>query len=172
MRAGYVRKTANKHEPLLDGSIVDENSLTLPWPLTVEVDPEEGLEMSDYYPGAKIMSKRLVETLRSTGVDNLQTFEAEIKNSETGEMIDDFVVVNVVGMVSCADEDASDASPLADVSFFHTLVIEPSRAKSFLMFRLSESRMDVIVHESVAKAIQLGNFTDVILEPLGEVTSE
>lgn len=168
MRAGYVRKTANKHETLMSGSIVDENSLTLPWPFTVEVDPEEGLDMSDYYPGAKVMSKRLLETLRTTGVDNLQTFSAEIRNSESGKIIDDFVAVNVVGMVSCADLDASDTSPLADVNFFHKLVIDPSRTIGLLMFRLAESRMDVIVYEKVAKAIQRGNFTDVTLEPLEE----
>lgn len=166
--AGYCRQERNKHKTLMTGSLVDESDLTLPWLFTVIVDPEEGLEMSDFYPGATLMSKRLVETLKSSGVDNLQTFTAEIKNSETGEIINDFVVVNVVGMVSCANVEASDTTPLAGVNYFHDLVIDPGRTSGLLMFRLAESLMDIIVTEKVAKAIQEGSFRDVILKPLQE----
>ena len=168
MRSGYIDEEENQHETLATGSLVDESELILPWPFTAEVDPEEAFEMSDYYPGARLISKRLVKTLKANGVDNLQTFPAEITNSETGEIIRDYLVVNIIGMVSCANVDASDTAPLADVKHFHKLVIDPSRTSGLLMFRLAESRRDVIVAEKVAKAIQEGNFRDVTLEPLQE----
>src|SRR5712692_9049547 len=138
LQAGYIREEANRHETLLGGDLVDEGGLTLPWPFTVVVDPEEGLAMSDYYPGKRLMSKRLVAALESGGVDNTQVFPAEMKKSDTGEVIHDFVVVNVIGMVSCADLDASNSSPLADVRFFHKLVLDPERTRGLLMFRLAE----------------------------------
>jgi uncharacterized protein DUF1629 len=168
LRSGYVQKEANQNVTLMRGSLEDEDSLTLPWPFTVIVDEEEGLEMSDFYPDNNLMSKRLVATLQSVGVDNLQTFPAEIRNSATGENIHDFVAVNIVGLVSCADVGASTSSPLADVRYFHRLVIDPKRADGLHVFRLAESRMDVIVDDAIAEAIRTGTFTDVVLESLQE----
>jgi hypothetical protein len=165
--SGYVQKEDNQHEPLMNGAIVDENELILPWPFTVK-PPEEGLKMSDYYPGAKIMSNRLVSILQSLGVDNLQTFPAVIKNKQTDELINNFLVINVIGMVSCANVAASESTPLADVNFFNKLVIDPKRARGLFMFRLAESRMDIIVIDKIAKAINDGNFKDIVLEPLEE----
>jgi len=168
LTGGYVRKQANKHETLMSGALVDESELDLPWPFIVVPNKDHGLRISDYHPGAKVMSKRLVAALQAAGVDNLQTFPAEITNNETGEVIRDFVAVNVVGMVSAADEGASESSPLADVKFFHRLVMDPTSAKGLRMFRLAESRMDVIVDEAVAEAVRAGDFVDVVLEPLDE----
>jgi hypothetical protein len=165
---GLVRKEDNMDETLMSGALIDESELTLPWPFVVVVNKKHGLEISEYHPGAKVMSKRLVAALQAAGVDNLQTFPAEIKNSDTGEIIRDFVAVNIIGMVSAADEAASESSPLADVKFFHKLVMDPTRAKGLRMFRLAESRMDVIVDETVAEAIRAGDFTDVVLEPVEE----
>lgn len=165
-RSGYVSKEDNQHETLLGGSLVPDGRLTLPWPFIVNVDEEEGLEMSDYYPDKHLMTKRLIAALEAAGVDNLQTFPAEITNSETGDVIRDYMVVNVIGLVSAADLAASTTTPLADVKFFHTLVVDEKRANGLLMFRLAESRLDVIVEERVAAAIRAGNFRDVVLEPV------
>src|SRR3712207_5808238 len=118
LQSGYLKQQNNKHETLLMGALVDETDLESPWRYTATVNEEHGLALSDYYPGARVMSKRLVETLQGAGVDNLQTFPAEITNGATGEVIGDYVVVNIVGMVSAANTAASVATPVADVQHF------------------------------------------------------
>lgn len=168
LRSGYLRQQNNKHETLLLGSFVDEADLESPWRYTASVNKTHGLALSDYYPGARVMSNRLIDTLRASGVDNLQTFPAEITNGLTGEIIRDFSVVNIVGMTSAADLTGSVALPVADVQHFERLRIDPTRAKGLLMFRLAESRRDVIVADNVAEAIRAGSFTDLALEPLEE----
>jgi hypothetical protein len=168
LQTGYVRKTDNPAETLATGALVDETRLVLPWPHIVVMDEEEGLEMADYYSGPSIMSKRLVETLRQAGADNLQTFPAEITNTTTQEVIRDFVAVNVVGLVSAANDAASTATPVAGKKFFHKLVIDPKRAAGLLVFRLAESLIDIIVEERVAKAVQAGKFRGLGLVPLEE----
>jgi hypothetical protein len=127
------------------------------------------LELNDFYPNRNVMSKRLVAILQEAGVDNLQIFPAEIKHNLTGEIIDDFVVVNIIGMVSCADLSKSDATPLADVNYFHKLTIDANKTRGALMFRLAESRIDVIVAEQVAQNIEKGNFHNLTLEPIEEI---
>jgi hypothetical protein len=170
LNAGYLELEANGGVTLIFGEVINKDDLILPYPFTIRVNPRHRLEMNDFYPDRDVMSKRLVATLQSSGVDNLQIFPAEIKHNLTGEIIDDFVVVNIIGMVSCADLSKSDAAILADVKYFHKLTIDPNKTGGALMFRLAESRIDVVVAEQVAKAIEKGNFHNLILEPIEEIT--
>jgi hypothetical protein len=165
IRAGYMKQQANGWETLLLGEPVDESKLVLPWPFTLRPDGDE-VVLSDYYPGKKLMSSRLVDTIKAAGVDNLQIFPAVITNQKSGEVNRDYVVVNVLGMVAAADQAKSDSVPLADVQFFKKLVLDPARTRELLLFRLAESRADLIVAEKVAERIKAGKFVDVVVEPL------
>ena len=153
-------------QPLTDG-------LPLPVPFRLDVDlDEDGRPMAPrldaYFPEESLMHKSLVEVIRGAGVDNIQTFPAVLTDSRSGQRTSDYLVINVVGLVSCANLERSEAEPLADVYYFHELVIDPGRVGALLMFRLAESQMETIVHERVAEAIRHGQFTGVVLEPLSE----
>ncbi len=166
LAAGYMQEDGNKHAKLLRGEKIDEKKLTLPWPFTAVVDEEEGFEISAYYPGKNLFSRQMIDTIRACGVDNLQAFPARIKNGATGAIIDDYVVVNVIGVVAAADLAASKSQPLAGGKFFDELVVDEKKAGGLLMFRLAESRIEIIVAEPVAKALQAGKFVDLVVEPL------
>lgn len=170
LNCGYLELEDNECESLILGRLIDEADLVLPYPFKIRVNPRHNLAMNDFYPSRNLMSKRLVATLQSAGVKNLQIFPAEIKHNLTGEIIHDFVVVNVLGMVSCADLSKSDATALADVNYFHKLAIDANKTGGALMFRLAESRIDVIVAEQVAKQIKEVNFHNLVLEPLMDFT--
>ncbi len=169
--AGLIMPEGNTSKLLDDGCSVNTAKLKLPWPFSLEHERTEPLSLSDYYPYPNLMSERLIETLRGAGVDNLQLFDAEILNSKTGAKIPGFQVVNILGLVSAADPNASKSRPLAHVRFFETLVIDPARARGLLMFRLAESLNDVILAEKVARRVADGKFADVVVEPLGPPTS-
>jgi hypothetical protein len=164
--AGFMQEQDNLHEVLMDGERVDETQLVLPWPYEFRPDAENAVEFADYYSGSNLMSKRLVETLQSCGIDNLQTFPAVVTHADTGERNLDFVVVNVLGLVAAADLAASKGRPLADVQYFEKLAIDPAKARDLLMFRLADSRSDVILAEKVAKKVEAGGFVGVVVEPL------
>jgi hypothetical protein len=170
-KSGYLKQHNNQHETLMTGALVDESELESPWQYTAMVSKTHGLELSDFYPDATLMSKRFVGALEAAGVDNLQTFPAEIKNNQTNEIIRDFVAFNIVGMVSAANTGASTGSPLADVQYFQNLVLDPKRAKGLLMFRLAESILDIIVESKIADAIRRGGFIGVGVEPLEEAAA-
>jgi hypothetical protein len=147
-----------------------------PLPFVMEVDADEdGTPMTPvmpaYFSESSLMHENLVAALRAAGVDNLQLLPAVIRNPETGQQHTDYVVVNVIGLVSCANIDESRTEPLADVHYFHDLVIDPTRVGDLLLFRLAESQMEIIVHERVAEAIRAGGFAGVTLDALAERTA-
>jgi len=143
------------------------SNLQPPFLFNIEMDEDEAI-LPSFDTAGPIFHRQLVEALQKTGVDNLEIFPALVNNSQTGEVIEDYVAVNIVGLVSSADMEKSDSEPLADVHFFFDLAIDPEKTKGLLMFRLAEQPMDIIVHEKVAKSIQEGNFTGIILEPVSE----
>lgn len=164
--AGFMQEQENVDQVLMDGQTIDESTLVLPWPYEFRPDAENPVELADYYSGSNLMSQRLVDTIQSCGVDNLQIFSATITNASSGETIPGYVVVNVVGLITAADLAASATRPLADVKYFEKLAIDPSKARDVLMFRLADSRIDVIVAEKVARTIEKGAFVGVVVEPL------
>jgi hypothetical protein len=167
LNAGLIKKDGNLSQTLNEGRSVNADDLTLPWPFSLQHERSDPLSMSDYYPYPKLMSERLIETLRGAGVDSLQLFDADIVNRKSGERVSGYRVVNILGLVSAADASASKSRPLAHVRFFETLVLDEARARGQLMFRLAESLTDVIVAEKVAKHVADGRFVDVVLEELG-----
>jgi hypothetical protein len=122
----------------------------------------------DFYSGPNLMSKRLVSALEQAGVDNLQKFEAELVDETTGQVNTEFWVVNIVGLVECADLASSRTSELGSSYYFHELVIDPNKTQGLLMFRLAQSGIDILVHQKVATAIEQGKFRGVTLTALSE----
>jgi len=168
----YVKKDSHDFVMMIDGSPLADD-IEVPFHFRMEADEDENGELEEpcmyaYFPNVRLMQKKLVETLRSAGVDNIQTFPAVITHPETNNTYDDYLAVNIIGMVSCANVEASTTSPLADVYYFHNLVIDPQKVKDLLIFRLAESQINVIIHEKVAREIEKGDFEGIVLEPLQE----
>jgi hypothetical protein len=170
----YMKKQRglNSHVELGMGIMWDvkKDDIELPYRYIMTVVENETPRLYGWYPGSDLMQERLVKILSDAGVDNLQVFPAEIRHADTNENVPGYVTVNIVGRVSCANMAHSDASPLANVYYFHDLVIDPSRTRGLLMFRVHESPMIVLVHEQVAKAIQAADVYGLTLEPLSEST--
>jgi hypothetical protein len=171
----YWEALNNQHALTYMGRLlsVENDALELPFKFGVSfsrgIDGEDTKQtFYDFMPNRRVMHTRLIETLRSTGVDNLQTFPAEVLDTASGAISREHQVVNIIGLVSCADLDASRSRPLGDVNFFDQVVLDPSRTSGALMFRLAESPIEVIVHEKVADAIRAGRFNGIVLEPLME----
>ena len=168
LNAGLMKKEANLSQTLINGRPIDPRDLVLPWPFSLRHKRPEPLHMADFYPSGTVMSERLIDVLKSAGVDNLQLFKAQIVNEQTKEEIAGYQVVNILGLVSAADENASKSRPLAHVRFFEKLILDETRARGQLMFRLAESLTDIIIAESVAKRIGAGTFVDVLVEDLSQ----
>lgn len=150
----------------IKGQLIDA---PVPQPLQFTVEPDEddrepdepGVLLEMYQDSYVLMTDRLVDALRAAGVDNLQLFDAVISDPRTGSVASNYKVVNVVGVVACADLGRSTytatGTPLIDVSF-DSLVIDEKRAGGLLLFRLAESLSAIIVHERVKRHLLATGF--------------
>lgn len=105
----------------------------------------------------------LVAALQRAGVDNLELFEAEVRDPDNGQVYTNYKAVNIIGLVAAADMDKSDAIvhdgiPLVDVSF-DKLVVDPDKTMDLLFFRLAENNGAILVHESVKEYLEKEGFT-------------
>lgn len=160
----YVTRVAGSSGSLVRGRFIDPADEQLPFRYTYR-DPT-GKPLYDYYSGKSLMSKRLIAALEKAGVDNLQQFETELVDETTGAVRNDYSIVNIVGLVSCANIEESTTSELGSSYYFHDLVIDPRKIGDLLMFRLKESMINVLVEEKVAQAIKSGDFRGVLLTPV------
>jgi hypothetical protein len=168
----YMKKERglNSHIELAMGRLWDvtTDEIDLPYRYNMKVIEGQTPRLYGFYPGSDLMQQRLVDLLQSVGVDNLQTFPTVVTRDITGEEIPGYVTVNIVGRVACAVMDKPNTSPLANVLYFHELVINPVKAQGLLMFRLHESPMLILVNESVADAILSSDFPGLTLEAVSE----
>jgi len=101
----------------------------------------------------------LIAALRDTGVNNLDLYDAEITDPDTGEVHTNYKAVNIIGMHNVADfrrsvADVYDGCAEIDVSFTK-LVLDPEKLKNvnLLLFRLEENNGAILVHESVRDSL-------------------
>jgi len=120
----------------------------------------------DYYSEASLMSEKLINVLVENGVNNIQIFPIELQDANTGDVVNfSYSLVNIVGLVSCARVDESKHSSIGDSNYFHELQIDETKTDGQLIFRLAESRFEVIVNEKIAKLINDGDFKGVVAKP-------
>ena len=114
----------------------------VPAPILIDCEPfhsYKGPPMELFDVGIPLMSARLARVLTETGVNNIDFYEAILKNTETGETYN-YKAYNVIGLVA------------ADV-IFNKLVVDEDKTHGLLMFRLAENINALMVHKEVRDRI-------------------
>ncbi len=127
--------------------------------LVFEVDFPDAEKLPHFFDSeVPLASKKFIDTLMKAGVDNFQVFPATVINPDTGGQWNDYFAFNVLGLVACANLDKSDYDTLLEGNpeginipslAFNELVLDQSKLKGLLFFRLGESPIDLIVHQQV-----------------------
>jgi len=140
--------------------IIPDNTIQEPLEHIIEAEHEG--EMRPFFKAlsAPLMSESMISVLKSSGVDNLQVFDAVVKVDQTGEVIQSYKAVNIVGLIEVADLGESeyevsplDESPMYSTSF-ESLVVDEEKANGALFFRMAESVDTILVHKSVKEALE------------------
>jgi hypothetical protein len=137
-------------------------------PQPIEVKIRDGYETAQPRPFVgvpPIMSDELHQVLSSAGVSNIDVYEAVLKSADGSVVFTGYKAFNLIGMVEAADLSASkfapeNASRFMDASF-DSLVLDGSRLRGLLMFRLAEFTSAVLVHRSVKAAIEAAGVTHI-----------
>lgn len=105
-----------------------------------------------------IMTKKLLEVIRSAGVNNIDAYDAELYYPNGELASKDYVVFNLIGVIAAADMEKSVYDPnqpdrMISMSF-DSLTIDERKTYGFLMFRLAENITTILVHEQVKQAVE------------------
>jgi hypothetical protein len=124
-------------------------------------DRKSGIIRPFYNANATIplMRKDLLEAVLSAGVDNLVLYPAILHDKCNKTIHDNYVAVNIIGSVRCADAKGSRRMGLDTLGGllpdgFESLKIDEQKADGVLMFRLAESLSAIVVHEKVKRSIE------------------
>jgi len=148
------------------GHIIKAN---IPEPLRYEIHEDDEGVMRPFFSAESqpLMSDGILEILFKCGVDNLDTYRAEIVETRTEKIHVDYKAVNIIGLVAAAGEESETKSlglgPDDSLvsSWFEKLVISETKAHGFLMFRMAESVSIVIVHRKIKEAVENANLPGV-----------
>lgn len=149
------------HDANVNWDLGRRHTAEIPVPLRFELTPLD-LDASDQGPAMPEMFKGhvplfrddLLSAMRDAGVDNLDVYDVEILDPDSGEKHTNYKAVNIIGAVSAVDMEASNATvhpggPVLDVEL-EGFVVDASRVGELLIFRLAENTGAVMVHEQLA----------------------
>lgn len=151
-----------------------------PGPLVYTLDPDyPGKPKAMYEWDPPVMRKDLIDALSDAGVDNIQYFAAVLRDPKRKREYSNYKAFNIVGLVACADMDASkpkrsnrkskNDNTEADVHWFDSLVIDEKRVpEGVLMFRLAENISAIIVHKKIKEAIEQAHIPGMVFYGPGE----
>lgn len=120
-----------------------------------------------------VMRTDMLEVLLAAGVDNLETFPAQLIDEVNDKIYDNYVAFNIIGLVAAADLGKSELMPhspgatMLDTDF-HSLVIDESKTKGLLLFRLAENCSAIMVHHSIKNAIEAKGIPGIVFYADGE----
>ena len=150
--------------PLIDGvdSWIAGSRFDPPPPVPIQLswDPNTRGSKKQFYDATIPLAHReLIAALRGAGVDNLDCYQAAITDSLTGALDEDYLAVNVIGLVRAADlaqSIYSDPSGRGSVDMdFDSLMLSTTAARNLLLFRLAECVTGIVVHDAVKRALEL-----------------
>jgi len=116
-----------------------------------------------------IHSQRLIDVLRSVGVDNIDYYPCRIINELTGQVIRSHQAANILDIIYCIDRENSeleiDEEEPNEIWYIHNMKLLYDRLGDVHIFRLGERPSIVIVDQVVKQAIEEAHLTGVMFLP-------
>ena len=156
--------------PWMNGAPVDAPA----GPVEYKVNPDyPGNLRAMYQLAALAMSDDLLAAIQGCGVDNLQVFDAVLRDPVKKITNTNYKAVNILGLVSLADPAKSklmhEESLTGMDHDYESLAFDKGKMKNdLLMFRLAESVNAIVVHEKVKRAIEKAQIPGMVFFESGE----
>jgi len=137
--------------PWMDGEAL---SIDIKEMLNFELDPKRPGKMKAMYEtGILLMRNDLVKAIVEGGANNLECFDATIKDLKNDKEFKDYKAVNIVGLVSFSENDTMDE--MLNFELADGLIINEKRIPDdLLIFRPANKLNAILVHKEVKEAIE------------------
>jgi Immunity protein family (Imm11) len=130
-------------------------------PLVWNLMPGQG-EMPPFFDvPAFVVRKDFARALREGGADNIDYYDVTIRDPQTGQTWNDYLLANVIGVVDAIDMQKSEIdpdSPPDTAVLFDKIVIDDSRTRGLQIFRPLHKQSDLLVSKELRDHIESKNF--------------
>jgi len=157
---------------LLDYEHDDETGEPFVGPLACLLDDEypDGKMSTFFTSPAIVVKKQFYNDLLEIGIDNIEVFPVIIRDEVNDKLIEDYLLLNIIGRISCADIDSTEYRTLDEgeenMTFIDRLVLDHSKVKCFDIFLVSEDTDCIVINEKVYKHLVSKRYTDIYFEEL------
>lgn len=138
-------------------------------PFKVFLDPEiPNPQLPTFFESpAWIGTKTFYRDLLAIGIDNIEAVAVEMRDDLHRRIIHDYLLLNIVGCVPCADMAKSTVRSLGEgINVIDRLVVDASRLGAFDLCVAAEDSCCMIVSERVARHLQACGYKDILFEEL------
>lgn len=138
-------------------------------PLICNLDNEHlnGVLPTFYMSPAIIGKKQFYQDLLDCGVDNIEAQPVVIKDTVNDREYTDHLLLNILGLVSCADLDQSDYAALGEeMMVIDELVLKKSNIGDLNMFLIREDTDCIVISEQVHSYLTSKEYEDIYFEEL------
>jgi hypothetical protein len=151
----------------------NENGEPFKGALICDLDDEDqtGVLPTIFMSPALIGTQDFYQELRAIGVENIEVHPVIIRDHVNNKVIDNYVVLNVLGCVSCAVMDESDCEQLNDdaspdqpnesMNFINDLVIDSHKVGELDLFLVHEDTDCILVSKRVYQHLKSKGYNDI-----------
>ncbi len=113
-----------------------------------------------------VCSTRLRSVLTDSGVDNIDYFPVRLEHSESGRRRDDYLLVNILGLVKAVDVANSTIIPGRGnlPGKLRQFTIDERLAGNLPLFRLAESPRLIVIEGAIKAAIEAANLNGIYVQ--------
>ena len=138
-------------------------------PFKVVLDPDiPNPQLPTFFESpAWIGTQAFYRDLLAVGIDNIEAVPVEMRDDARQRIFHDYLLLNIVGCVPCADMEKSAVSALGEgINVITRLVVDATRLGAFDLCVAAEDTDCMIVSERVARHLQACGYDDILLEEL------
>lgn len=136
-------------------------------PQILVIDPKHGTNLPDFFDTTvPVMSNRLISFLVDLGVDNIDSYTVILHNKVTGEDVEGYSAVNVIGCIDAEKLEESEYSLcFGEPDFTGSIVIDESKVNDASFFRTLYGPGFIVISQRIADALQRESWAGILVQP-------
>lgn len=138
-------------------------------PFIAELDEDTigGVMPTFFMSPAVIGTQAFYRDLLETGITNIEAKRAIIQDNVNNREYDNYMLLNIIGRVSCADMNHSDYHSLGEgMHIINKLVIDPAKTQGLELFLVHEDTGCIVVSERIHDHLIARGYQDIYFEAL------
>lgn len=138
-------------------------------PLVVELDEDfiNGKMKTLYTDPALIVHKSFYKKLKNLNINNIQVFPVVIEDNVNDKNIENYVLLNIIGLVSCAVNTSEYYHIGPGMTIIDDLIIDKTKVNpEYDIFLVAEDTDCIVVSERVYLALVVEDYDDILFKKL------